>query len=137
MMTAKEFLNQAYRLNELINSDLEELQNLRDLSRSVSSPVLDEKVSRTKSTDPPFEKYVIRIIDLEQQIQHEVERLIKLKSDIREAINQMENVDEKLLLRYRYINFLNWEEICVNLNVSMRTVHRLHSSALQHLKVPK
>ncbi|MCI1693244.1 DUF1492 domain-containing protein [Aneurinibacillus aneurinilyticus] len=137
MMTAKEFLKQAYRLNELINSDLEELQNLRELSRSVSSTVLEEKVSRTKCTDPPFEKYVIRIVDLEQQIQQEVERLIKLKSDIREAINQMENVDEKLLLRYRYINFLNWEEICVNLNVSMRTVHRLHSSALQHLKVPK
>ena len=121
----------------MINSDLEELQNLRELSRSVSSPVLEEKVSRTKCTDPPFEKYVIRIVDLEQQIQQEVERLIKLKSDIREAINQMENVDEKLILRYRYINFLNWEEICVNLNVSMRTVHRLHSSALQHLKVPK
>ncbi|HCJ4334388.1 TPA: DUF1492 domain-containing protein [Listeria innocua] len=137
MMTAKEFLKHAYRLNELINSDLEELQNLRELSRSVSSPVLEEKVSRTKCTDPPFEKYVIRIVDLEQQIQQEVEQLIKLKSDIREAINQMENVDEKLLLRYRYINFLNWEEICVNLNVSMRTVHRLHSSALQHLKVPK
>lgn len=137
MMTAKEFLKQAYRLNELINSDLEELQNLRELSRSVSAPVLEEKVSRTKCTDPPFEKYVIRIVDLEQQIQQEVERLIKLKSDIREAINQMKNVDEKLLLRYRYINFLNWEEICVNLNVSMRTVHRLHSSALQNLKVPK
>lgn len=136
-MTAKEFLKQAYRLNELINSDLEELQNLRELSRSVSSPVLEEKVSKTKSTDLPFEKYVIRIVDLEKQIQQEVERLIKLKSDIREAINQMENVDEKLLLRYRYINFLNWEEICVNLNVSMRTVHRLHSSALQRLKVPK
>ena len=99
-MTAKEFLKQAYRLNELINSDLEESKNLRDLSRSVSSHVLEEKVSRTKSTDPPFEKDVIRIIDLEQQIQQEVERLIKLKSDIREAINQMENVDEKLLLRY-------------------------------------
>ncbi len=136
-MTAKEFLKQAYRLNELINSDLEELQNLRELSRCVSSPVLEEKVSKTKSTETPFEKYVIRIVDLEKQIQQEVERLIKLKSDIREAINQMENVDEKLLLRYRYINFLNWEEICVNLNVSMRTVHRLHSSALQHLNVPK
>lgn len=136
-MKAKEFLRQAYRLNELINSDLEELQNLRDLSRSVSSPVLEEKVNGTKSTDPPFVRYVGKIVDLEKQIQQEVDCLIKLKTDIREAINQMEDVDEKLLLRYRYINFLNWEEICVNLNVSMRTVHRLHSSALQHLKVPK
>ena len=136
-MMAKEFLRQAYRLNELINSDLEELQNLRELSRSVSSPVFEEKISGTKSTDPPFVRYVGKIIDLEKQIQQEVDRLVKLKSDIREAINQMQNVDEKLLLRYRYINFLNWEEICVNLNVSIRTVHRLHSSALQHLKVPR
>ncbi|HBR01731.1 MAG TPA: flagellar biosynthesis protein FliA, partial [Ruminiclostridium sp.] len=117
-MTAKEFLKQAYRLNELINSDLEELQGLRDLSRSISSPVLEEKVSGTKNTDPPFVKYVVRIVDLEKQIQQEVDRLVKLKTDIREAVNRMENVDEKLLLRYRYINFLNWEEICVNLNVS-------------------
>lgn len=136
-MTAKEFLKQAYRLNELINSDLEELQNLRNLSRSVSAPVIGEKVSRTKSTDSPFEKYVIKIVDLEKQIQQEVERFVKLKTDIREAINQIEDMDEKLLLRYRYINFLHWEEICVNLNVSMRTVHRLHSLALQHLKIPK
>jgi len=136
-MMAKEFLRQAYRLNELINSDLEELQNLRGLSRSVSSPLFEEKISGTKSTDPPFVRYVRKIIDLEKQIQQEVDHLVKIKSDIREAINQMRNVDEKLLLRYRYINFLNWEEICVNLNVSMRTVHRLHSLALQHLKVPK
>ena len=136
-MMAKEFLRQVYRLNELINSDLEELQNLRELSRSVSSPVFEEKISGTRNTDPPFVRYVGKIIDLEKQIQQEVDRLVKLKSDIREAINQMQNVDEKLLLRYRYINFLNWEEICVNLNVSIRTVHRLHSSALQHLKVPQ
>ena len=136
-MTAKEFLKQAYRLNELINSDLEELQNLRELSRNVSSPVLEERVCGTKNTSAPYEKHVVKIVDLERQIGQEVERLLKLKTDIRGAINQMKNVDEKLLLRYRYINFLNWEEICVNLNVSMRTVHRLHSSALQHVRIPK
>ena len=31
-MTAKEYLRQAYRLNERINSHIEELENLRDLS---------------------------------------------------------------------------------------------------------
>lgn len=136
-MTAKEFLRQAYRLNELINSDLEELESLRELSRSVSSPVLQEKVVGTKTNAAPFEKHVIKIVDSAKQIQQEVEHMVKIKTAIRDSINQMKDVDEKLLLRYRYINFLNWEEICVNLNVSMRTVHRLHSSALQHLKVPK
>lgn len=37
-MTAKEFLNQAYRLNELIDSDVEELERLRDLATRISGP---------------------------------------------------------------------------------------------------
>ena len=34
-MTAKEYLRQAYRLNERINSHIEELKNLRDLSTRI------------------------------------------------------------------------------------------------------
>ena len=34
-MTAKEYLRQAYRLNERINSHIEELENLRDLSTRI------------------------------------------------------------------------------------------------------
>ena len=35
-MTAKQYLSQAYRLNERINSDLSELDRLRDLATSLS-----------------------------------------------------------------------------------------------------
>ena len=35
-MTAKEYLMQAYRLNELIDSDTEELEHLRELSGRIS-----------------------------------------------------------------------------------------------------
>lgn len=66
-------------------------------------PMNPAKHLATITTKHNLRKGMVRIVDLEQQIQQEVERLIKLKSDIREAINQMENVDEKLLLRYRYI----------------------------------
>ena len=36
-MTAKEYLRQAYRLDQKINSDLEEVAALREMASSVSS----------------------------------------------------------------------------------------------------
>ena len=37
-MTNKEYLHQAYRLDHKINSDIEELKRLREMSGSISSP---------------------------------------------------------------------------------------------------
>ena len=37
-MTAKEYLKQAYRLDHRINSDLEEVAQLRGMAMSISSP---------------------------------------------------------------------------------------------------
>lgn len=38
-MKAKEYLHQAYRLDKRIQSNIEEMERLRELSTSVSSPV--------------------------------------------------------------------------------------------------
>lgn len=49
---------------------------------------------------------------------------------------KLENRDEQLVLRYRYLDDCTWEEISRMLNVSLRTVHRIHGSALQNFSVP-
>lgn len=60
-MTAKQYLSQAYRLNERINSDLSELDRLRDLATSLSSVNYDGiRVSSTRSTEAPFEKTICK-----------------------------------------------------------------------------
>ena len=56
--------------------------------------------------------------------------------NIWEAISQLANVDEQLLLRFRYINNYGWEKIAVLMSVSMRTVHRIHASALRNFQPP-
>ena len=122
-MTAKQYLSQAYRLNERINSDLSELDRLRDLAISLSSVNYDGiRVSSTRSTEAPFEKTICKIIDAEKKINAEIERLVDLKAEISGAISQLANVDEQLLLRFRYINNYGWEKIAVLMSVSMRTV---------------
>lgn len=137
-MEAKQYLKQAYKLNELIESDVQELDRLRDLASSISSPKLDDMPhSPNRSTEAPFTRYVGRIIEMEQRINAEIDRYVDLQNEIRTTINQLKNNDEKLLLRYRYILFMTWEEVAEKLNVSMRTVHRIHGTALKNLQIPR
>ena len=66
----------------------------------------------------------------------EIEDFIALKKQIRDVINQIEDVNEKLVLKYRYLIFLQWDEICVKMNYSKRQMYRIHDSALEKVKVP-
>lgn len=137
-MTAKEYLRQAYRLNERINSHIEEMENLRDLSGRIQGVSYGEHIpSPNRQTDAPFVKILDKIMDYEERINREIDKLVNLKQEMEEAIEKLPNMDERLLLRYRYLDSHSWEDIGVLLNASVRTVHRIHSAALQHFSVPK
>ena len=131
-MTAKEYLRQAYRLNERINSHIEELENLRDLSTRIQGVSYGEHIpSPNRPTDAPFTKVLFKIMDYQEKINHEIDTLVDLKAEMEDAIEKLSNVDERLLDTH------SWEEIGVLLNASVRTVHRIHSSALQNFSVPE
>lgn len=136
-MTAKQYLRQAYRLNELINSDLEELAQLKALSTSISSPNLSGMPSSsTRNTEPSFVKCINKIVDLEKIINDEIDRFVELKKEIREVINNVPDPDERLVLRLRYIEFLKWEAVASSMGLSLKQVHRIHASALMNVKIP-
>ena len=135
-MTAKDYLGQAYRLDQRINFSLEELARLKELSMSVSSSGFEEKYNGTKTTDPPFVRYIAKVIDLEHQIDQELEHLISLKQEVGNVIDKVINVDERMVLKYRYIHNFTWEQIGDELNVNSRTVRRWYSKAMNSVKVP-
>lgn len=134
-MNAKQYLKQAYKLNELIESDKDELENLRSLASSVSGDMTQERVQSSKTNDK-LVNIISQIIELENKIYDEIEHFITLKKEIREVINEVEDVNEKLVLKYRYLIFLQWDEICIKLNYSRRQMYRIHDSALENVKVP-
>ena len=135
-MTAKEYLNQAYRLNERINSYLSELDDLRALASSIGGSSFEEKYGGTRPTDAPFVRTIEKIDEMERGIAAEIERLISLKTEINTVIGSVYDKDEQTLLRYRYINCYDWNKIGMLLSVSLRSVHRIHASALKNFHVP-
>ena len=137
-MQAKEYLKQAYRLNELIQCDQQELDELRVLSRSLSgTDYSKDRVQTSPSTDAGYTKIVHKMMVLEDAINTEIENMLSLKLEIRTVINAVQDNEEKLLLKYRYLNFLSWEKICDEMNISMRTAHRIHVEALANVVVPE
>lgn len=137
-MNAKQYLRQAYRLNELIQSNQQELDELHELSTSLpGTDYSKDKVQTSSSNDAGYTKIVQKIVELEDAIKTDIEKMLSLKLEIRNVINDVQDNEEKLLLKHRYLNFMSWEDICELMCVSMRTAHRIHSSALQNVNVPE
>lgn len=136
-MKVKEYLKQAYRLDDRINSDIEELSKLRSMAAGISSPVLGDRVQTSKSSQAPFAKTIEKIVDMEHKIDEEIDMLVDLKTQMREVIQKVEDVDEQLVLRFRYIHNMTWEEIGDELHVDARTARRWHGKALQSAKLPE
>lgn len=136
-MTAKEYLNQARHLDALINCRLREIDYWKDLSSSVSGMRFDGMPhSPNRPTEAPFVRCLEKIDEIQRSVEEKITYLVRLKEEINTAIDKLENRDEQLVLRYRYLDDCNWEEISRMLNVSLRTVHRIHGSALQNFSVP-
>ena len=136
-VTPKQYLRQAYRLNDLINCDLEKLEQLRVLSTSVSSPNLSGMPSSgTRNTEPAFVRSIEKIIELEKIIDAEIARYVDLQIEINQVINQVADNDQKFVLNLRYLKFLKWEAVANEMELSLKQVHRIHNEALKNIKIP-
>lgn len=131
-MQAKQYLQQIFRCNELIQENLAEIENLRAMSTSIASPDLTkERVSKAKSSEAPFVNAVNKLVDLEKAADVKMAELLDLRMEIRETISLVEDAKQILVLRYRYIDFMKWEDIAEKMDYySLKSVHRIHSAAL-------
>lgn len=56
-------------------------------------------------------------------------------SEVQQQIELLEDENEKTVLTLRYLRNYSWEKICVEVKYSWKQVHRIHSRALQNLKI--
>lgn len=137
-MTPEEYLQQAYRLDQRIRLDTEEVKRIRELSCSVSAICYDnEHVQASHPSDAPFVQALERLEELEGKIADELNLLSKLKKQIGEMIRSLPSTDEQLILSYRYLCGMTWKEIGTELHIDRTTACRWHDNALDHLKVPE
>ena len=130
-MNAKEYLSQAMWLDQTIDIKIKHLESLRSLAMKVTTDTSRERVSGGPVDKSPMEKTIVKIVDLENELNEEIDRLVDLKSDILESINKMKNPVSQLLLEMRYIQGQAWEEVAFTLGLSERSVFNIHGRALK------
>ncbi len=136
-MTAKEYLKQAYRLDHRIDSDIAEMERLREMACSVGSPGFEEHHNPNRPTEAPFVRVLEKVWRMEEKINAEIDRLVDLKAQIRGVIEAVSDPNERMVLRYRYIHNMTWERIGDELHAGETSIRRWHASALSHVVLPE
>ena len=135
-MTAKEYMEQARYLDMQINSKIEQVRNLNELATKVTTVYSDIPHNLNRNTSP-MEETVLKIIDLESEINKDIDALVNLKREIQAVINNVEDEKHRILLEMRYVNQMSWEEIAVQLGYNLRYTHKIHGLALQKVIFPE
>ena len=128
-MTAKDYLGQAYRLDQHIKDRLLQLAQLRSLTQQITTAYDREVVSRPRNVHAR-EDSVIRLMEAEEEINREVDRFVDTKMDISKTIAMVRNENYRLILEKRYLCFMTWEQISLDMNYTNRWLRKMHDRAL-------
>lgn len=120
---------------KLIESKLEEIKRLRELATSISIPDLSkERISGGHQVQCRFAEIVDKLIDLESEILQEIEDYVEQEKEMRNIINQLPNPEWKLIMQYRYVEGLCFEEIADRLNYSVRQIYNMRKNIFRYLE---
>ena len=135
-MTAKEYLSQAFHIDQRISSKLSQVMRLREAATNCTATLTDmprpDSPSRQQMADT-----ICKIVDLEREINEDIDRLVDLKAEARRAINAVSDPDQQLILELRYLCYKPWLEIAEAMGYSEAGVYKLHGKALRKIHVPE
>ena len=102
----------------------------------IPGPMLgEEKIQTQPSGKAPFEKWVIKQLDLEKEVkelQGEFEALsIKITDEITSLIDDEQEIRAVL---YREVSFMKYTDIAEKMKISKSYVYRLHDAGMEKLK---
>ena len=131
-MTAKEYLSQAFHVDQRIDSKLEQVMKLRESVTKATATLSD--MPRADTPNPHrMEDTIGKIVDFEQEINRDIDRLVDLKREARDAISALTDPDQQLVLELRYLCFKRWEDIAVDMGYSLRRLYELNDCALEEI----
>ena len=91
-MKAKEYLQQLQKLDIIINQKLQELDELKKMGGIKCIDYTMEKVQSSQKHCATFENVLIKIIDMENEINTDIDKLVNKRHCIINQINALQNV---------------------------------------------
>ena len=132
-MTSKEYLKSIRSLDLQIQNKQLEIKEIRNKMKGLSAITYEPKIgsSSNANTQAPQEKYYHLLEKYEEELTEDIDKLVKLKQDIMNIIDQIPDSNCVDILYKRYFQYMKWEEIAFKMNFSYKQVHRIHGKALK------
>lgn len=99
---------------------------------SIKSQIINDTVAGEVERDK-IGAILVKIEELlELYMSKEIE-LLEQQLEIELVINTLSNPLERNVMRYRYLDGLKWERICVEVNYSWEGIHKIHRRILDKI----
>ena len=131
-MTAKEYLQQLQRLDIMIDQRIQEKADLQ--ARLLGTGGVDysrERVQTGSLGNAAYEAKVIRMIDLETEIDGLIDQYVDLKHRIIGEIQGMKKTDHIKLLYMKYVENRKLEQIADEMSYTYQYIREMHRAALK------
>ena len=126
-VTVKRFLSQPYWIDKRIDRKQEEIDRLRAKLTKATAHISDMPRGGSGGdwTDTD-----VKVLKMEQQIHEEIIELCRIKREVFEVIDAVEDERYRTLLELRYRNYMSFEEIAVEMHFSYDWIRHMHKEAL-------
>ena len=132
-MNARTYLSRAFCLEMQVQSKLEQIEALKSLACRVTAGLGKEVVNKTRDVTV-MQDTVVRILEAEEELNKRIDDLVAMKLEIADTIDRVEDVTLRLLLEKRYLAFLSWGQIAMDLHYSGRWLLKKHINALEEVQ---
>ena len=99
MSEARTYLEQAYRIDQRINSKIEQVASLHNLATKANSTLTDMPGSPNRNIHR-MEDIIVKIVDLENDINQDIDMLVDLKTEIMQVIKKVDDLALQTLLEH-------------------------------------
>ena len=126
---AVQYLSQVQYIDEMIGEKQDIIESMRSSITGTSASVEGERV-QTSPKDRLGETCV-KIVDLCTQMQDDIDKLLEMKTEVIQTIDQyVTDLKARKLLYLRYIKYMNIETAAHEMRLSRRTAYNLHKIAI-------
>lgn len=132
-MTAKQFLQEARRMDRRIDARQERLDRIRERLQAGRMSALTGMPRGGRSD---WAETADRLIDLERRVNATIREMCRWKRRAQEAIDAIDDARLRDVLEYYYIDGMTWEQVAEAMGYELRNVYYLHGRALQAFTVP-
>ena len=134
-MNTRDYLRQTFALDRMINNKLRHIASLRELLTG-SAATISDMPRNPSPANSRLESIMAEIVDLEEEVNQDIDRLADIKHIILNASYALEKESAQRIIECRYVKLMPWSQIYAETGYSKRQVYRLHDEALIRIKLP-